>query len=86
MDRVSSVLYRAVLGKGLKGVSTFQMSLWAAYRLGGPDLKNYEAANLDYFFNIPTYSPVVYTLKSTKFTLKHLKTLKICPYMFRSIF
>jgi len=39
-----------------------------------------------YFFNIPTHAPIIYTLKNTKFTSKHLKTLKICPYMFRSIF
>jgi hypothetical protein len=25
------------------------------------------------YFNIPTCAPVIYTLKSTKFTLKHLK-------------
>ena len=28
-------------------------------------------------------SIILYTLKSTNFALKHLKTLKICPYMFR---
>jgi hypothetical protein len=33
-----------------------------------------------------TGAPIIYILKSTKFTLKHLKTLKICPCMFRSIF
>ena len=48
MDRVSSVLFCAVSGKGLKGVSTFQMRLWATYRLGGPGLKNYEAADLEF--------------------------------------
>ena len=36
MDRVSSVLYCAVSGTRLKSVSSFQMSLWAVYRLGGP--------------------------------------------------
>jgi hypothetical protein len=30
----------------------------------------------DYFFNIPTHAPIIYTLKSTKFTLKHLKTVR----------
>jgi len=40
----------------------------------------------DYFFNITIYAFIICTLKSTKFTLKRLKTLKICPYMFRSIF
>ena len=39
----------------------------------------------DYFFNIPTHALIIYTLKSTKFTLEHLKTLKICPYMLWSI-
>jgi len=39
-----------------------------------------------HFFNIPTHAPIIYTLKSTKFILKQLKTFKICPYMFRSIF
>ena len=48
MDGVSLVLFYAVSGKGLKGVSTFQMSLWAVYKLGGPALKNYEAANLEF--------------------------------------
>jgi len=28
----------------------------------------------------------MYTLKNTKFILKHLKTLKILPYVFRSTF
>ena len=32
------------------------------------------------------HGSIMYTLKSTKFTLKHLKTLKICPYMFQSVF
>ena len=32
------------------------------------------------------HAPIIYTLKNTKFTLKHLKKLKFCPYMFRSIF
>jgi hypothetical protein len=48
MDEVSSVLFCAFSGKGLKGVSTFRISLWAAYSLGGPALKNYEAANLEF--------------------------------------
>jgi len=46
----------------------------------------HRACCFDYFFNIPTRAPIIYTLKNTKLTLKHLKTLKICPYMFRSIF
>jgi len=37
----------------------------------------HRACCFDYFFNIPTHAPIIYTLKSTKFTLKHLKTLKI---------
>jgi hypothetical protein len=36
-----------------------------------------------YFFNIPTHAPIIYTLKSTKFTLKHLT---FALFMFRSIF
>jgi len=39
-----------------------------------------------YFFNIPTHTPIMYTLKTRKFTLKRLKTHNICSYMFRSIF
>lgn len=54
MDGVSSVLFCAVSGKGLKGVSTFEMSLWAVYRLGGPDLKNYEATNLEFCQHLAT--------------------------------
>jgi hypothetical protein len=46
----------------------------------------HRACCFDYFFNIPTHPPIIYTLRSTKFTLKHLETFKICPYMFRSIF
>ena len=42
------MLYCAVSGKGLKDVSTFQMSLWAVYSLVGPALKIYEAANLEF--------------------------------------
>jgi len=45
----------------------------------------HRACCFEYFFNIPTHALIINTLKSTKFTLKHLKTLKICPYMFRSI-
>ena len=29
----------------------------------------HRACCFDYFFNIPTHSPIIYTLKSTKFTL-----------------
>ena len=39
-----------------------------------------------YFFNIPSHTPIMYTLKTRKFTLKRLKTHNICSYMFRSIF
>jgi phenylpropionate dioxygenase-like ring-hydroxylating dioxygenase large terminal subunit len=31
-----------------------------------------------YFFNIPTHAPIIYTSKSTKFTLKHLKFAPTC--------
>jgi len=44
----------------------------------------HRACCFDYFFIIPTHALTIYTLKSSKFTLKHLKTL-ICPYLFRSI-
>jgi len=37
----------------------------------------HRACCFDYFFNIPTHASIIYTLKSAKFTLKHLKTLKI---------
>jgi hypothetical protein len=46
----------------------------------------HRACCFDNLFNIPNHVHIIYTLKSTKFTLKHLRTLKICPYMFRSIF
>jgi hypothetical protein len=36
-----------------------------------------------YFFNIPTNTHNIYTLKSVKV---HIKTLNTCPYMFRSLF
>jgi len=39
-----------------------------------------------YFFNIPTDAPITYTLKSTKFTLKHLKHLKFAPAYFGPFF
>jgi hypothetical protein len=35
--------------------------------------KGCEEVWTDYFFNIPTHTPIIYTLKSTKFTLKHFK-------------
>jgi hypothetical protein len=31
-----------------------------------------------HFFNIPTHVPTIYTLRSTKFTLKHLKFAPTC--------
>ena len=33
----------------------------------------HRACCFDPFFNIPTHAPTIYKLKSTKFTLKHLK-------------
>lgn len=47
MDAIASVFCCVVLVKGLKDISSFQMSLWATYRLGGPALKNYKASNFD---------------------------------------
>jgi len=38
----------------------------------------HRARCFDYFFNIPTHAPTIYTLKSTKFTLKHLKPAATC--------
>jgi len=38
-------------------------------------------------FNIPTHAPIIYTLKRTKFTLKHFKTqalpLHVSVHFFR---
>ena len=34
----------------------------------------HRACCFDYFFNIPTHALIIYTLRSTKLTLKHLKT------------
>jgi hypothetical protein len=40
-----------------------------------------------YLFNIPIYAPILYTLKSTKFTLKHLKLASACfGPIFKTIF
>jgi len=35
------------------------------------EIKPMKIIFFDYFFNIPTHVPITYTLKSTKFTLKH---------------
>jgi hypothetical protein len=61
---------------------------------GTPHFKNnyqfflllHRAYCFDYFFNIPTHAPIIYTLKNTKFTLKHLKHLKIAPTCFGPFF
>jgi hypothetical protein len=37
-----------------------------------------EVISVDYFFNILTHAPIIYTLKGTKFTLKHLKFAPTC--------
>jgi hypothetical protein len=39
----------------------------------------HDACCFNYFFNIPNHASIIYTLRSTKFTLKHLKFAPKCP-------
>jgi len=47
-------------------------------RIGAPYI--YDISNLR--VNIPTHASIIYTLKGTKFTFKHLKTQKFAPTCF----
>jgi hypothetical protein len=42
----------------------------------------YIVIDISYFLNIPSHAPIIYTLKSTKFTLKHLRFAPTCFCLF----